>query len=303
MTSATTSASTRPWRRHRWQSWLTLGFLGTVLTFAGLMLGMGEVPQIELYWTVQGISDDDVRERAEIRKLGGDSHIMERTPRFLGRFGGPDLLFYSFAGKSFDDEALGRFVKTYGDRVWGLDLSNTSVTNAGLRHLAGLPHIEQLGLGNFGPGRVAPGAALPQNKVTDSGLVHLKGLVRLRNLHLGGLPITDAGLDALKDLPNLGGLYLDRTRVRGTGFARLKSLPGLAVIYLDGSPVTEAGLASLKGATNLQLLSLAGVPLTGAGVNHLKAIPKLNQLDITRCGLSFEEIDDFVVARPAVKLQ
>ncbi len=303
LTAESHARSERLSPRKRWRSWLALGLLGTVLTFVGLTLGTGELPQIELFWTVEGISEADMRHRAEIRKLGGESHIMERSPRFLGRFGGHDLLFYSFSGKSFDDEALARFIKTYGDRVWGLSLADTSVSDAGLRYLADLPHIKQLALGNLDPRHALPGAPVPQSKLTDAGLVHLKGLSSLGNLNLGGLPVTDAGLDTLKDLPNLGGLYLDRTLVRGAGLGRWKSLPGLALIYLDGSPVSEEGLANLKGATNLQLLSLAGVPLTGAGLNHLKAVPKLNQLDIKGCGLSFEEIDGFQVARPGVKLQ
>jgi hypothetical protein len=33
-----------------------------------------------------------------------------------------------------------------------------------------------------------------------------------------------------------------------------------------------------------------------------KALPKLNQLDIQGCGLSFEDLDDFQVACPAVTL-
>jgi hypothetical protein len=37
---------------------------------------------------------------------------MERTPRFFGLFGGRELLYYSFRGPAFDDDALAWFVKT-----------------------------------------------------------------------------------------------------------------------------------------------------------------------------------------------
>ncbi len=107
-----------------------------------------------------------------------------------------------------------RFIKTYGDRIWGLYLANTGVTDDGLRSLAGLSHIETLAIGNLDPRQRPPGIDDSPNAITDAGLVHLKDLKSLRNLTLGGLPITDAGLEALKDLPNLGGLYLYGTRVR-----------------------------------------------------------------------------------------
>jgi Leucine Rich repeat len=289
-----------PSRSRQWRSWLQLAILGAFLTFAGLTVGNGGLPQVELYPKVEGISQADSRHLDEIKKLGGEAHFMERTPRFLGIFGGRDLLHYSFRDTAFDDEKLAEFVKMYGDRVWGLGLMNTSVTDAGLRHLASLPNIHDLALGSADP---LPGSAPLPTQITDVGLVHLKGITSLRVLRLGDLPITDAGLDAIKDLPNLGGLYLWGTKVQGDGLGRLKSLPALAVLYLDRSAVTEEALSHLKGATNLQMLSLRGVPLTGRGLTYLTLLPKLKQLDINNCGLGFEDIDDFQVACPAVKLE
>jgi hypothetical protein len=264
---------------------------------------VGGLPQFELFPRSEGITEEHLRVIDEIRKLGGEATVMERNRRLFGRYGSPDRFAFSFHGQAFDDDALARFIKTYGDRAWGLYLSNTGVTDAGLRHLAGLSHLELLAIGNIDPRHAPPGAVLPLNTITDAGLVHLRGLTSLSSLTLGGLPITDAGLEAVKDLTNLGGLYLDRTRVRGPGLGKLKSLAGLAVLYLDGSAVTDAGLAALKGATNLQFLSLAGVPLSGDGLSHLKALPKLNRLDVQGCSLSLEDLDAFQVACPWVKFE
>ena len=243
---------------------LGLGLLGAVLTFASLVPELGWPPRIGIFAPRQGLSRDDRRQLDAVRKLGGEAHFMERTSPFLGLFGGRDLLHFSFSGTAFDDESLARFVKDHGNRVWGLDLRNTGITDAGLRHLAGLRHVRLLVLGNEDFGQY-PRTTHTLNSITDAGLVHLKGLTSLQSLNLGGLPITDAGLDAIKDLPDLGGLYLDRTQVRGPGLGLLKSLAGLAVIYLDRSAVTDEGLVHLKGANNLQLLWLAGVPLTPRG--------------------------------------
>jgi hypothetical protein len=302
VTASPQANARRPAYRLSLRSWLTLSILGAFLTFLGLVVGSGGLPGVNLFPRSEGITDAHERVMAEIKKLGGKAQVVERNARFLGRFGDPDRFAFTFQGKTFDDEALARFIKTYGDRISGLYLADTGVTDDGLRSLAGLSHIETLAIGNLDPRQRPPGIDLPPNAITDTGLVHLKGLKSLRNLTLGGLPITDAGLEALNDLPNLGGLYLYGTQVRGPGLGRLKSLSALAVLYLDGSAVADEGLGALKGATNLQALSLVGVPISGPGLSHLKALPKLNWLDVKECKLNFEDIDAFQVACPSVKL-
>jgi hypothetical protein len=292
----------RPVYRLSLRSWLTLSILGAFLTFLGLVVGSGGLPEINLFPRSEGITDAHERVMADAKKLGGEAQVMERNAHFLGQFGDPDRFAFTFKGKTFDDEALARFIKIYGDRIWGLYLANTGVTDNGLRSLAALSHIETLAIGNLDPRQRPPSIDLSPSAITDTGLVHLKGLKSLRNLTLGGLSITDAGLEPLNDLPNLGGLYLYGTQVRGPGLGWLKSLPALAVLYLDGSAVTDDGLGALKGATNLQALSLVGVPISGPGLSHLKALPKLNWLDVKECKLNFEDIDAFQVACPSVKL-
>jgi len=279
--------------------------MGTALTLVGLTAGWRglSLTLTELFERPRGLSEDDMRQIEAIRKLGGDAHVLQWTPGFLGRFGPRGLLHVSFHGKSLGDEGLARFIQTYGDRLAGLYLSNAGITDAGLRHLAGLPIIQDLKLVNIDP-RHDPGATtLPLNTITDAGLIHLKGLTSLKILGLYGLPVSDEGLDVLKNLPNLGGLYLELTKVRGPWFGRLKSLPGLALVYLDGSAITDEGLSHLRGASNLQFLSLVGIPLTAQGLAYLKSLPKLNRLDIKGCGLDFEALDNFQVACPTVKLE
>jgi Leucine-rich repeat (LRR) protein len=282
-------------RRPRWLFALALGILGAAMTLA--------VPLLELFRGPYRLSDDVVREITEIRELGGERQFLERTPGLFGLFGRRDLIGISIRGKPLSDEALARLVKNYGDHLSALELTNTGITDAGLRHLAGLTHLPDLSLRNNDHRPAPPGAAPSPNTITDAGLVHLKGLTTLRTLNLGGLPVTDAGLDAIKDLPNLEQLYLDRTEVIGCGLGRLKSLPRLTALYLDRSAVTDEGLDHLKGAVNLEVLSLSGVPLTPRGLASLKTLPKLKRLDITRCGLLFEDLDAFQVAHPAIKLK
>jgi hypothetical protein len=238
---------------------------------------------------------------ADVKALGGEAHWMGRTPGFLGFFGGTDTFAIHFLGREFSDQDLAHLVRKHRNRIWGLDLRNTNVTDEGLRQLQGMSSLEQLTLGN--DVQVIRQYNPPDSPITDAGLVHLRKLDQLRNLTLNGLPITDAGLAAIEGLPNLGGLYLSRTKVEGGGLSRLKSLPKLAVLYLDQSAVSDAGMSQLAGASNLQVLSLNRVSLTAEGLKPLKALPRLRQLEITGCGLLDEEVQDLQMSKPELKIE
>ncbi len=67
--------------------------------------------------------------------------------------------------------------------------------------------------------------------ITDKGLKHLKGLPKLQALSLAETAITDAGLEHLKDLKSLRTLHLAATRTTPAGIQKLKAaLPELEVI-------------------------------------------------------------------------
>ena len=65
-----------------------------------------------------------------------------------------------------------------------LDLSDTSVSDAGLAHLSGLTGLQRLYLSDTG--------------VTDAGLAHLTGLTGLHVLYLYRTRVTDAGVAAFR---------------------------------------------------------------------------------------------------------
>jgi hypothetical protein len=248
------------------------------------------------------ISPAGRRLMVELRELGGEANLMQRSQRILGLFGSPELFSIRVNRTEFGNVALAELVKKYGEHIWALDLRHTNVTDQGLRHLEGLTQLAQLTLGND-DSRLQLTTKAPISPITDAGLVHLKPLTQLISINLCGLPVTDSGLAVLKDLPQLGGLYLSRTKVTGTGLARLKSLPALALIYLDNCEITAEGLSSLATASNLQLLSLSGAPLTSKELQSLKGLPRLRQLDITGCGLLDEEVRDLQKGMPGVKIE
>ncbi len=239
--------------------------------------------------------------KAEVRALGGEANRMEHNSGFLGPFGVTETFYITLNRTECGDEELARLVQRYADRIWGLDLRHTTVSDQGLRHLKGLPNLAHLVLGNDGPSFVRT-PPWPSSPITDAGLVYLRNLPTLTSLNLSGLPISDAGLESIGDLPNLGGLYLSRTKVRGPGLARLKSLPRLVSLYLDGCDLTEAGLSHLARASSLQVLSLGGIPLTAADLQPLKVLPRLGQLEIRGCGLLDEDLKGLRMSKPKLKI-
>ena len=110
--------------------------------------------------------------------------------------------------------------KATGKPVIVVDLTNTKVTDAGLKELelAELTTLQTLSLS--GP------------KVTDAGLKELAGLKTLQSLGLVQTKVTDAGLKELAGLKSLQTLRLIATaRVTDAGVAELqKALPKCKVL-------------------------------------------------------------------------
>jgi hypothetical protein len=106
------------------------------------------------------------------------------------------------------------------DKLLRVNLSRTSLTDAGLARLCRFERLEQLRV-------VSP-------DVTDAGLAPLKDLPHLRHLHLIGAPVSDAGLEHLHALSGLESLYLDGIRASDAAIARLiEALPKVHV-HIDG---------------------------------------------------------------------
>src|SRR5262249_10914831 len=95
-----------------------------------------------------------------------------------------------------DEKAKGKPIVTVG-------ITRDNVTDALLKHLAGLKTLQTLDL-SF-------------TKVTDAGLKHLAGLKELLAVGLRGTKVTDAGLKELAGLKKLQTLGLAVTKVTDAG--------------------------------------------------------------------------------------
>lgn len=71
----------------------------------------------------------------DVKALGGQPYVSVLKPGFLGTIGQTEWFNVAFRNRDFDDVALARLAEMHGDRIGGLDLENTGVTDAGLQSL------------------------------------------------------------------------------------------------------------------------------------------------------------------------
>ncbi len=117
-------------------------------------------------------------------------------------------------GTAITDRGLQTIASQWPDLV-ELRVGRTRVTDAGLRHLSGMKHLQALGLLN--------------DNVTDDGLLVLSGLPELNDLYLSGTKITDRGLWQLSHL-RLKEIRLGDTAITDAGLEFLRAMP---LVYID----------------------------------------------------------------------
>jgi beta-lactamase regulating signal transducer with metallopeptidase domain/5-hydroxyisourate hydrolase-like protein (transthyretin family) len=194
------------------------------------------------------------------------------------------------------------------------------ITDAGVKHLAGLTKIQDIHIGNskIGDGALETFARLPALQhlglqrcaFSDDGLKHLEGMKQLRGLSIGmnRKPITDAGVKHLAGLTMLEQLDLQRTSLSDEGIAALKDLKNLR--HLDISiarragdkQITDASVDTLAALTNLQVLMLLSSHITDRGAKRLSELPKLKTLWLHTSSVSEQEREELNKRRPNLKV-
>jgi YHS domain-containing protein len=150
----------------------------------------------------------DAQAIQKINALGGGAMPLAANTNLLS-------VNFSLVGAKIDDAALESLKGVSEQLVW-LNLANTSVTDAGLKSLAGLKNLRRLHLEKTGIG--------------DEGLASVKGLPELQYLNLYSTKVSDKGVAALSGLKKLKNVYLWQTAVTDAGAAELaKALPGLYI--------------------------------------------------------------------------
>ena len=236
--------------------------------------------------------------REAIQRLGE-----ARNLRWLGFHGCPE----------FDDAGLAA-VAQCTEMIW-IRAEITKVTDAGLKHLAGMKKLQRLELGftavtgagladmpdapltwlflnNAGSGTPESVRAICRFKrlqllwvgsdtLGDAEARTLfRSLPELREANIGYARLTDDGLDAVPEAKHLAGLYLRNTRVTGDGLKHLARAAGLQSLEIDYTPVRDAGLAHLRQVPRLSRLRLENTAVTNAGLDHLAGVADLEELHL-----------------------
>ncbi|PWT94544.1 MAG: hypothetical protein C5B53_12860 [Candidatus Melainabacteria bacterium] len=124
----------------------------------------------------------------------------------------------------------------------GLSLAGTTVSDATVKQLAALKHLESLNLS--------------RTRITDQSGQYIAQLASLKKLSLTDTDTSDSFLKALTKLHQLENLNLSRTQLTDDGLSYLTRLPSLKVLFLDGTKITPRSIPQLKRMTKLKDLSL-----------------------------------------------
>ncbi|MDO8348704.1 MAG: hypothetical protein Q7T30_00590 [Planctomycetota bacterium] len=198
-----------------------------------------------------------------------------------------------------------------------------SITDAGLRQLAGMPALRILKLGGElevkGPG-LDMLATLPMlgelelelMKVGDADLANVEKAVRLHILHLhytqGFSTLTFAAIERMTTLRDVS--LQGCVHVEDQWLAKIAALPNLAQLDLGrigsrthfsdwggplppaepGSGVTDRVLEAVGKAVKLRHLDLGYAGITGAGLKHLQGLPQLGYIDLTGTSLTANDL-------------
>jgi 5-hydroxyisourate hydrolase-like protein (transthyretin family) len=188
------------------------------------------------------------------------------------------------------------------------------ITDAGVRHLAGLTKLEEIHFSNgqlsdsslavFGQMPGLKTLSLQGNSFGDEGLKHLAGLKGLRSLAVGmsRQPITDAGVQHLSGLTALESLDLQRARLTDEGVAALKNLKEMRNLDLNGPAITDESVEYLLGMTKLKHLHISNTGLTEKGVERLLALPELKGFFLPSAAVSQERKSEMQQRRPGLQV-
>eukprot|EP00913_Durusdinium_trenchii_P010926 g10255.t1 len=226
------------------------------------------------------------------RKIGND-HLRAFSEM-------PTLKSLFLSGTSIEDVALERLSRTNPTLTW-IDLSDTKVTDAGIRNLQQIPSLNRIALNETAVTDVGLKhlAALPglhsidvaRTSVTDIGLAYLKDRRQFRRLNLIGTNVSNAGIKSLTKMKGLEALFLGSCRIDDKGLLQIENLTALEMLNLDNTGVSDAGLKSLQGMSRLASLSIKFNEVTDAGLQHLVKLPRLTELmledtDVADAGLT-----------------
>lgn len=131
--------------------------------------------------------------------------------------------------------------------------------------------------------------------VTDKGLRQLAGLSSLERVYIGSANITPEGLEALAESPNLRQLVLVGPSFTDDFLAPVSKIKKLQSLGLTKSKITDEGISQLNGLNQLAELGLASTQVTNEGILILKQLPKLKSIDIYGTDITHGAVAEIIV--------
>lgn len=175
----------------------------------------------------------------------------------------PKLRFLHLSGKQYGDRDAQAIAETFHSLEEAY-LLQTSITNAGVKHLARLEKLKVLTL---------------DNSLVDDGMAEsLRMMKQLEWLSVGDCAVGDETVAAMSEHPELRYLFLVNTRVTDAGIAHLAKVKKPFALYLlYCKSLTDACIKSLAQLPNEPNMNLSLLPsgITAEGVRQLRiALPK-----------------------------
>jgi internalin A len=198
-----------------------------------------------------------------------------------------------------------------------LNLSETPITDAGLKELSRLQQLRRLNLSGCAKVTDAGVKALTAHtglqvlwlpgceKVTDAALKDLSGLKELQEVEIGNCKlVTDAGLKELTRLPKLTRLDITRTAVTDAGLKEmLTSRLDLEFLALSGTHVSNRITPLLAAHKKLRVLSLYQCGgISDESVPHLAACKSLGLLVTAESGITQQGVSELRRALPRCRV-
>ena len=153
-------------------------------------------------------------------------------------------------------EAIGKLTSLHR-----LEIVHTKVTDAGLKHLAGLVHLQQFHV---------------HAEMTAAALPFIGEFKELYELDIYDRGASNQTLEQIAKLPKLRMLRLFNGIFDDEGTRQLARLTTLEELSLDSPKITEAAIEHMAGLKNLRKLHLGRLKLTPKGRERLQMLlPKV----------------------------
>jgi hypothetical protein len=237
------------------------------------------------------------------------------------------------------DDDLKQFEEQPAADTRELGLSESHVTDTGLRYLRAMKKLEIINLSDTAVSDAGlkelfetqshPAMAelwIRNTKVTDNGLKYVGRSKSLRLVEVGGTAISDAGLEHLAG-SGLHKLYLETNdRITDAGMASVGKINSLCLLGLDSKRITDEGCTHLRGLKHIEQLFLCSDKFTNAamqavggltpeileiggrnvnddGLKFLKGNKKLARLFLARNTISGRGLDDLAALPKLIDLR